>query len=107
MAALTKQTVGAAGTDITYASAAAGGDTVANATAADALLILNGDASPTTITVVVPGNLWNGQAAPDTTYSLGAGETGVLRLDPRYNSSGVTSITYSSVTSLSIAAITL
>lgn len=107
MAALTRQTITTSGLAVTYASASGGGDTVANPTSTTALLVLNGDGSPTTVTIPVPGNAWNGVAAPDTAVVVAAGATALIRLDKRYATNGVASITYSSVTSLSVAYVAL
>lgn len=109
MAALTLQTAAIAGTTVTYANAAGGGDTVANPSRGQALLVVNGDASSTTVTVAVPGNAWNGAAAPDTAVTVAAGATKLIALDQRYAdpSTGLGAITYSSVTSLTIAWVTV
>lgn len=107
MAALTKQSVPLSGlADLTYASCAGGGDTVANPNRGDVILFVNGDASAKTITIAVPGTEWNGGAKADTALTVEAGDTGVLLLDPRYGDSGVANITYSAVTSCTIAVFT-
>lgn len=106
MAALSRQSITKAGAAVTFASAAGGGDTLANPTAWDVLLIKNGDTSSKTVTLVVPGTDWNGQAIADTPVVVPAGETWAVKLDPRYASSGTLSITYSAVTSVTVAVVT-
>ena len=107
MAVLTTQTVTAlAGTAVTMASAAAGGDTVNRPARGLYLKVTNGSGGSLDVTIAVPGNAWNGAAAPDTTVAVAAGATKYIPMDARYaNSSNQAAITYSGVTSLTVAAI--
>lgn len=107
MAALTKQTPSQVGTVITFAAASSGGDTVASPSVADVLLVKNDDAASRTVTIAVPGTEWNNQAKPDTTVTVNAGVIVGIRLDPRYANTGVASITYSAVTNVSVAVLTV
>lgn len=105
MAVLTKQTIGQSGIDLTFAAASAGGDTVASPSRSDVLLVRNDDVSSKTVTIAVPGNTWNNQTTPDTAVVVPAGEITAIKLDPRYTATGVASISYSAVTSVTVAAI--
>lgn len=109
MAVLTTQTItDVAGTAITFASANAGGDKANRPGPKLYALVKNGDASSTTVTVVVPGTEWNGVAKPDTAITVAAGATKAIPLDARYaNSSNQVDLTYSSVTSLTIAIVSV
>jgi len=106
MALLATQQIGFAGTATTLASAAGGGDTV---TPDDRtfLWVKNGSGSPITVTVVVPGAYY-GQNLGDVAVSVPAttGERMIGPLDRRLqNANGFVDITYSGVTSLTVAAV--
>ena len=105
MATLTTQNVTAiAGTAVTTTAAAGGGDVVVRPARGLYLQVTNGDGSPITVTIAVPGNAWNGEAAPDTAQTVAAGATKLFPIDARYaNSSNQAAITYSAVTSVTVA----
>ena len=107
MATITVQDVtAAAGTAVTFASAAGGGDVINTPGERVYLLVRNADASSKTVTIAVPGTLWNGQAAPDTAVTVSAGTTKAIPLGANYlDSNGQASVTYSDVTSTTIAAV--
>lgn len=104
MALLTPQTIDRDGTQIAFAAAAGGGDTVAYAPARK-LLVNNGDASPVTVTVSVNATI-AGVTVPDLDVVCAAGEiTGIL-LDARQaDANGIIAISYSAVTSITVAAV--
>lgn len=109
MALLATQQIGFTGGAITLASAAGGGDTI---TPDDRtfLWVKNASGSPITVTVVVPGAYF-GQNLPDVAVSVPAttGERMIGPLDRRLAdptvSPPVINITYSGVTSLTVAAV--
>ena len=106
MALLATQQIQITGPAITLAAAAGGGDTV---TAGDRTFLWakNGSGGAITVTVVVPGSYF-GQALVDVPVSVPAttGERLIGPLDPRLaDTTGVVSITYSGVTSLTVAAV--
>lgn len=106
MALLATQQIGVAGTATTLTAAAGGGDTV---TPDDRtfLWVKNASGSPITVTVVVPGAYF-GQNLPDIAVSVPAttGERLIGPLDRRLqNTSGFVDVTYSGVTSLTVAAV--
>ena len=107
MAALTVQNVALIGLAPAYAVAAGGGDTFVNNP--DTFLhVKNGGASPITVTVVTPATV-NSIAIADVAVSVpAAGERMIGPFIPTNlfnDSTGVASITYSAVTSVTVAAI--
>lgn len=108
MAAIAPQVAKVVGTAVTFAAASAGGDTVApNPTGI--LHVKNGSGASITVTVVVPGNTEFGQAAPDIPVVVAAGghaAIGPLNSQTLLNGSGLVDITYSGVTSLTVAYVT-
>ena len=93
------------GKTLTFASASGGGDTLAP-TPTSVLHVKNGSGSSINVTVVVPGNDDFGQARPDIVRAVPAGEhhiIGPLSSPLLLNGSGVIDITYSSVTSVTVA----
>lgn len=108
MSLLTVESVGrsSSGTNLAGVAATAGGDTFIN-TGSEVLIIKNGDSSGMTLTVVTPVTV-DGQAVPDETMAVAAGETRMVGPFPPgwFNdtlaSGGVVSLTYSSVTSLTV-----
>jgi hypothetical protein len=105
MAELTHQQATIAGTTVAMAAAAGGGDTVRPGAA---LLVTNGDASAKTVTIVVPGNTKYGQADPDVAVVVAAGATkliGPLPQDLADPTDGFVHVTYSAVTSVTVAAV--
>lgn len=110
MAELTVQASAVAGTAITFGAAAAGGDSFNN-TGANAgrviLLVKNGDASGKTVTVnsQVPCNQGFDH---DQAVTVAAGATeaiGPFAPDRWNDSSGLVQVTYSAVTSVTVAAV--
>lgn len=103
MALLTYQGPVLAGKAITYAAAAAGGDTLGH-TANGALRVRNGGAAAITVTVVTPGNTRYGQADPDIPVSVAAGgEVAIGPFPSDLAVAGEVSVTYSAVTSVTVA----
>lgn len=108
MALLAPQYPRITGTAITFSSAAGGGDTIAPAPSS-VLHVRNGSGSPITVTVVVPGTDDFGQARPDIAVTVAASAhtaIGPFSSALLLNSSGVIDITYSGVTSLTVAHVT-
>ena len=106
MATLTPQVIGQAGTAITFSAAAGGGD--ACATGSDVkLLIKNGDASSHTVTLVTPGTVDGDLAIADRAVTVAAGATVGVPVTDRYKdpTTGLASITYDAVTSMTVAVI--
>lgn len=105
MAALSIQTVSPAGAAISWSSAAGGGDTI-NPSRDTLLAVKNDDASPTTVTITVPGTTSYGGANPDVALAVAAGAVALFRVLPTFaDTDGLVDVSYSSVTSLSVAAI--
>lgn len=110
MATLTYKQPVIGGTDPAFAAASGGGDKVAP-NDRGYIHVKNGGGSPITVTIDVPGNTKYGLANPDPTISVPAttGERiiGPFPADLANPSDGLVAITYSGVTSVTIAAITL
>ncbi|MFD7429052.1 hypothetical protein ACFV6Z_18695 [Streptomyces sp. NPDC059818] len=71
------------------------------------LVVVNGDVSSHTATVVTPGTV-SGLAIPDATLTVAAGETGLIPLAPLFRgAAGRASITYDAVTSVTVAVLEL
>jgi len=110
MATLSVQSTAAAGTAITFTAAAGGGDKFANS-GSQRLLVRNDDASPVTVTIDAPGTCNFGaaaNAAHDLAVSVAAGaEKWIGPFDvSRFNdSNGFVNISYSGVTSLTVAVV--
>lgn len=108
MATLSVQAIGSAGLDPTYAAASGGGDKLKPGRTTF-LHVINGGGSSITVTLVAPGNYYGTVANPDPTYTVGAsGEMMIpVPASPFANSadSGLASVTYSGVTSVTVAAI--
>lgn len=104
MALLTAQSITVSGLSPTYASAGGSGDTVAPGD--DVFLhVKNAEGSPTTVTLVRPGTSY-GVANPDPTVTVAATTGSQFIYLPREfadPTTGLVSITYSSVTSLTVA----
>lgn len=107
MAALTVQTVTRTGTGLnpTYSAASGGGDTVRTGKTTF-LHVKNGGGSSVTVTVATPGTAY-GLAIADLAIAIPAGEERMFGpIDDAFRgANGSASITYSGVTSLTIAAI--
>lgn len=106
MATLSTQVVAQAGTAISFAAAASGGD--ACATGSDVkLLVKNGDASSHTVTLVTPGTVDGDLAIADRAVTVAAGATVAVPVTDRYRDpvTGWASLTYDAVTSVTVAVI--
>ncbi len=113
MATLTRQDKTEVGTQLTFASAAGGGDVVDNSDGLTSLIIINGSGGDITVTVTAQNTGATNQeygtlTKADSATVVAAGETwmvGPFRKVPFNNSSRQIAITYSGVTSLTIAAV--
>lgn len=110
MALLTLQSMVAAGLAPTTVAATGGGDTVALASATDDrsfLQVTNGGGSPITVTLADPGATPAGNTATAPANSVAAGATKLFPLNPALvnPSTGVISISYSAVTTVTVAAV--
>lgn len=110
MATLAVQEVTRAGATLTAAAAAAGGDKFAPSDRTW-LRVINGGAGAITVTIVTPNNLISDVAIADLAVSVGAGVTkdiGPFPYEHFANSAdGLADITYSGVTSVTVAAVKL
>jgi hypothetical protein len=109
MATLTPVQAKIAGNVVTMAAASAGGDKV-DANEDTALLVTNGGGSSINVTVAVPGNTEFGQPEPDVVIAVAAGATkliGPLPVKLEDATDRLVHITYSAVTSVTIAALTV
>lgn len=112
MATLTTQTITRAGTVITPVSAAGGGDAMACG-ATNFLRVVNAQASPITVTVAIPAGAtgYANAAYTSTAVSVTNGTTKDIGpiIAPLYMdaTTGLATITYSSSTSITVAAIQL
>jgi hypothetical protein len=108
MALLSVQQAALAGKAITFANATSGGDTL-KPRSRSVLLVKNGDASAKTVTVVIPGNTEFGQPQPDVAVTVAAGAETLIGPFPAgsEDDTGTVSITYSAVTSVTVAHISL
>lgn len=104
MALLAKQSASVVGTTLTMNTAAGGGDTVLVDGAGIYLLVRNGDATSKTVTIVDPGTKF-GQANPDIPVTVAAGAQALIGpIPPEFaDSNSLVSITYSAVTSVTVA----
>lgn len=104
MALLSPQLPTFAGVAVTYAAAAAGGDTFVPS-ARRRLHVKNGGASPITVTITTPAT-YAGLAIADAGGSVAAGaEVAFGPFDPALfaDSGGVAAVTYTAVTSVTVA----
>lgn len=106
MALIAPQQIAITGTTPTFAAASGGGDTVAPDDRAF-LRVKNASGGAITVTVVVPGTTY-GQNNPDVAVNVPA-TTGDVLIGPLVpalaDPTGVISITYSGVTSLTVAVV--
>lgn len=110
MATLTNQAVARSGLAPSYAAAAGGGDKF-RPNENVLLHVKNGSGGAITVTVVTPGSV-GGQGIADLAVSVPAGGERMIgpfpeRLFANAGDSGLASITYSAVTSLTIACLEL
>lgn len=109
MALLTTQTITKAGLNPVNAVAAnAGGDTV-RVSDRTFLYVKNADASAKTVTIDVPGNTDYGVAKPEVVVTVAAGAIAFIGpIDTTFlqpgSSPGTANVTYSAVTSVTVAA---
>jgi hypothetical protein len=102
VATLTVQTSAVAGTALTANSAAGGGDTFAN-DGRTLFKAINGDASPTTITFVTTQTIGSADlAVADNDVSVAASADEIIGPFPVATFGSTVSVTYSSVTSLTV-----
>lgn len=109
MATLTYRQATIAGTDPALAAASAGGDKVPP-NDRGALLVRNGSAASINVTVAVPGNTKYGQAQPDVVVAVPAGAdrmVGPFPADLADPIDGLVTITYSAVTTVTVAAVAI
>lgn len=109
MATLTTQPASAiTGTTITFTAAAVGGDKV-TPSANTYLIVKNGSGASITVTIDPTVTTFNGTAVPDTTVTVAAGAEAIIPITPDYKatSDGLAAITYSAVTTVTVAAIRL
>lgn len=105
MALLSPQSVTHAGLAPTYLPATSGGDTCPTGSGL-LLAVKNGDSVSHTVTLVTPGTV-DGLAVADRAIAVGAGVTMLIPVADVYRdrSTGLASITYDGVTSVTVAAI--
>jgi hypothetical protein len=108
--AITSQTITAAGLTYTTAAASGGGDTATLASATDVgsmLIVKNGGGSPITVTIADPGTTPAGNTTTAPANSVAAGATAIFPLLPAQvnASTGSIAITYSAVTSVTVAVV--
>lgn len=106
MATLTKKTVAQAGTAFALAAADVAGDAVLYAGGAK-LLVMNGDASPHTVTMASEFPAQLGATSAANAVVVPAGEFAVIPIDQVYKdkSTGLVSWTYDAVTTVTVAVI--
>lgn len=109
MATITIQTYSEAGIDPTYTAAAGGGDQFAN-TGKEIILIKNADATSKTVTITAQTTSGTSPLGAvtksDASIAVAAGSTAIIGPFPKpafNDSNNFAQITYSAVTSLSIA----
>ena len=106
MAALTTQEVTQAGATLSFASCAGGGDTFVN-DGNTFLYVKNGSGGALTVTVAAPGT-YRGATITAQAVSVGAGSEKCIKPYPpeiTQPAAATTAITYSGVTSLTIAVV--
>lgn len=96
---------GPTGATITPVAAAGGGDTMAGGSGRF-LYVANGGGSPITVTLVTPEQVEGALAVADRTVSVTNATFRHIPVPSRYNdpSTGLASITYSGVTTVTVAA---
>ena len=106
MALLTRQNAsGPDGATITFVAAAGGGDTVVGGSGVH-LLVNNGGGSPITVTLVTPETVEGSLAVADRAITVTNATIREIPVPSRYTAAnGEASITYSGVTSVTVAAV--
>lgn len=108
MALISPQAVPVTGVKPTYAPATGGGDTIVPDPEGRTILhYKNGSGGSITVTQVAPGLDENGQARADIARAIPAGEDHFVWVNPKNvdPSTGLINLTYSGVTSLTVAAL--
>lgn len=110
MALLPLQSMTPAGLAPSMVAATGGGDTVQLASTSDDrsfLQVTNGGGSPITVTLADPGTTLAGNPGTATAQSVAAGATKLFPLNPALvnTSTNLISISYSGVTTVTVAAI--
>jgi hypothetical protein len=115
MATLTRQAVNEDGLDIVFASAAVGGDVVTNQDGKTFILVKNGSGGAITVTVAeqvsgstVEDPVYGTVSKASATISIANGGTGIMgpfKKTAFNNASNQIEVTYSGVTSVTIAAL--
>lgn len=105
MATLTTQPIPPAGLAPTFVAASSGGDKVVPGVGV-VLAVKNGDSASHTVTLVTPGTV-AGLAIADRAVTVAAGVTALIPVDDTYRdtATGLASITYDAVTSVTVAAL--
>lgn len=109
MATLTYQAPSVLGAAFTTQAAAGGGDKVLP-NPHSAVLVTNGGGAPITVTVATPAVDKYGGAMPDIAITVAAGASkwiGPFEADLASPSDGLVALTYSGVTSVTVAALSL
>jgi hypothetical protein len=108
VATLTTQTITATGLDPEYVPAAGGGDKVTPGPTTF-LHVINGGGAPVTVTVAAPGNFYGSVANPDLPVTVAASGERMIPIPQTpfadAADSGLASISYSGVTSVTVAAL--
>lgn len=104
MATLTPQSIPLTGLSLSLSAASAGGDHCL--TGGVLLAVKNGDTASHTVTLITPGTV-AGLAIADRAVTVAAGATVLIPVtdDYRDRSTGLASITYDGVTSVTVAAL--
>lgn len=107
MATLSVQTIPAGGLSPSYSAASGGGDKLKPGKTTF-LHVINGDASPITVTVATPGTV-SGLAIADRAVTVAASDEQMIPIPADLYAnpadSGLASVTYSAVTSVTVAAL--
>jgi hypothetical protein len=106
VATLTTQTITAGGLSPTYAAASVSGDKLRPGKTTF-LHVKNGDVASMTVTLATPGTV-DGLAIADRAVTVGAGDDQMIPVTALYgdtSDSGLASVTYSAITSVTVAAI--
>lgn len=107
MALLTRTDAsGPTGAAVTPVSAAGGGDTIVGGQCVQ-LYVNNGGGSPITVTLVTPETVEGSLAVTDRAVTVTNGTFRLIPVPSRYNdpATGLASITYSGVTTVTVAAV--
>lgn len=111
MALLTVQNITRSGLAPSYSAAAGGGDTIPSPDSETFLHVRNGGGSAITVTIATPGTVLGDLAVADVSVSVPAGGERMIGPLPYAHfadpATGNASISYSSVTSVTVAAIRL